>query len=87
MKILSIGSEGSRLLLEKTEAIVHCNYGQGVGTCCFLAIGPDGFECLYKNKKNKKHIMKLYKDGKMVARWLGCKWRWINKQLKDKTNS
>lgn len=77
MKIFSMGENGDRLLLEKTEAIIHCNLGQGAKTCCYVAHGPEGFECLYKNKKMRQEIVKLSKENKMVARWTGCKWNWI----------
>lgn len=77
MKILDMGEAGSRLLLEKTESIVHCNMGQGTKTCFFLSHGPDGFECLYKNKAIKSEVMKLQKQNKMVAKWSGCKWAWV----------
>lgn len=83
MRLLPMDKEGSRLLLEKTEAIVYCNMGQGTETCCFLAVGPDGLECLFKNKKNKKQIEKMYNENKMVSRWLGCKWNWVDRKKKE----
>ncbi len=83
MKIFPMGPDGTRLLLEKTEAVVHCNMGLGTETCCFLAMGPDGLECLYKNKKNKKQIEKMYNDNKMVSHWLGCKWGWVERSKNE----
>jgi hypothetical protein len=82
MKILELDEGGKRLLLGYAEAIGHCNLSQGPNTCCYLVRGPDGLECLFKNKPMKKEIDKRVKEKLLISQWLGCKWRWVLNQEK-----
>lgn len=53
-----------------------CRPGEGADTCIWLAVGPNGFECLYYNRGGKSlaggTLEERWKRGLTVAKRDGC---------------
>jgi len=64
------------IFLTREEVLELCKPGQGENTCIWLAVGANGFECLYYNRRGitltGETLEGRWKQGLTVAKRNGC---------------
>lgn len=58
------------IFLQKEEVDTLCKPGCGADTCIWLAVGPNGFECLSKNRPPL--LVARWSNGETNAKRNGC---------------
>lgn len=66
----------TEIFLDNEEIVELCKLEQGADCCVWLAIGSNGFECLYHNRRGitltGETLEGRWKAGRTVAKRDGC---------------